>query len=59
MKSLILISLFILISSKLEEIEYAKDLPFEKGKSFYFTTVKDGTVFLKCFTTVQTKSTLQ
>ena len=47
MKSLIIISLFLLISSKLEEIEFGKDLLFENGKSFSFTAEKDGYVFIK------------
>ena len=50
MKSLIIISLFaslILISSKLEDIDFGKDLIFEKGKDFCFTADKDGGLFLK------------
>ena len=34
MKRLIIISLFILISSKLNDIEYGKELPFENGTNF-------------------------
>lgn len=47
MKRLIIISLFILISSKLDVVEYGKELPFENGKNFYFTAEKDETIFIK------------
>ena len=48
MKSIIIISLFILISSKLNDNEYAKDITFDKDhKEFHFTPEKDGVVFIK------------
>ena len=46
MKKLIIISLFILISSKLNDIEYGKELPFENGKNFIFTNEQTGFVFI-------------
>lgn len=48
MKSIIIPSLFILITSKLNAIEYGKDLTFDKDhKEFHLTPEKDGTVFIK------------
>ena len=48
MKSIIIISLFILISSKLNDNGYAKDHTFDKDhKEFHFTPEKDGVVFIK------------
>ena len=36
-----------MISSKLEDIDFGKDLIFEKGKEFCFRAEKDGGLFLK------------
>ena len=47
MKRLIIISLFLLISSKLDLVEYGKDLPFDNGKNFYFPAEKGETIFIK------------
>ena len=42
MKSIIIISLFILISSKLNDNEYAKDITFDKDhKEFHFTPLNE------------------
>ena len=40
MKRLIIISLFILISSKINDIEFGKDITFENRKEFHFTAEK-------------------
>ena len=47
MKRLIIISLFILISSKINDIEFGKDTTFENRKEFHFTAEKNGTLITK------------
>ena len=47
MKRLIIISLFILISSKIDELEFGKDITVENRKEFHYTAEEDGTLISK------------